>query len=99
MMMEVFTRKKPTNAMFTSDLSLSRWVSEVLVNGVTQAMDSRLIRKEEEHFFAEVSCVSSIFELALNCTTESPESRINIKDALALLEKIRLEFLAKLSEN
>ncbi|KAH7836451.1 hypothetical protein Vadar_001384 [Vaccinium darrowii] len=99
MMMEIFTRKKPIDEMFTSDLSLKRWVSEALVNGVTQAIDSRLIRQEEEHFFAEVSCVSSIFELALNCTEESPENRINIKDALALLQKIRLEFLAKLSEN
>lgn len=99
MLMEVFSRKKPTDEMFTSDLTLNRWVSEALVNGVTQAMDSRLIRKEEEHFFAKVSCVSSIFELALNCTAQSPENRINIKDALALLQKIRLEFLAKLSEN
>ncbi|KAH7846894.1 hypothetical protein Vadar_019390 [Vaccinium darrowii] len=96
MMMEVFTRKKPTDEMFTSDLSLSRWVSEALVKGVTQAIDSRLIRKDEEHFFAKVSCVSSIFELALNCTAESPENRINIKHALALLQKIRLKFLAKL---
>ncbi|KAH7840033.1 hypothetical protein Vadar_011669 [Vaccinium darrowii] len=99
LMMEVFTGKKPTDEMFTSDLSLSCWVSEALVNGVTQAIDSRLIRKEEEHFFAEVSCVSSIFELALNCTAESLENRINIKDALALLQKIRLEFLAKSSGN
>ncbi|KAH7866247.1 hypothetical protein Vadar_017613 [Vaccinium darrowii] len=99
MMMEVFTSKKPTDEMFTSDLSLSHWVSKALVNGVTQAMDSRLIRKDEENFFAEVNCVSSIFELALNCTAESPENRINIKDALAFLQKIRLEFLVKLSEN
>ncbi|KAH7867026.1 hypothetical protein Vadar_028015 [Vaccinium darrowii] len=99
MMMEIFTRKKPTDEMFTSDLSLKRWVSEALVNGVTQAIDSRLIRQEEEHSFAEVSCVSSTFELALNYTEESQENRINIKDALALLQKIRLKFLAKLSEN
>ncbi|KAH7837778.1 hypothetical protein Vadar_017892 [Vaccinium darrowii] len=99
LLMEVFCRKKPVDEMFTSDLSLKHWVSEALQNDVIQVIDSSLVRKEEEQFAAKVSCISSIFELALNCSAESPEKRINIRDALALLMKIRLKFLANLSEN
>ncbi|KAH7836621.1 hypothetical protein Vadar_003608 [Vaccinium darrowii] len=85
--------------MFTSDLSLKHWVSEALQNDVVLVIDSSLLRREEEQFTTKVSCVSSIFELALNCSAKSPEKRINIKDALALLEKIRLKLQANLSEN
>lgn len=98
LLMEVFTRKKPVDEMFTSDLSLKHWVSEALQNDVTRVIDSSLVRKEEEQFATKVSCVSSIFELALNCSAESREKRISTKHALALLKKIRLEFLANMSK-
>ncbi|KAH7863104.1 hypothetical protein Vadar_013383 [Vaccinium darrowii] len=97
MLMEIFTRKKPTDEMFNSGLSLKTWVSEALANNVIQAIDSNLVRQEEGQFTVKVKCVSSIYELALNCSAESPEERINMKDALVLLKKIRLEFLANLS--
>jgi len=38
-------------------------------------------------------CVTSIMELALQCTYESPEERINTLDILARLQKIKVEFL------
>ncbi|KAH7844351.1 hypothetical protein Vadar_027125 [Vaccinium darrowii] len=97
MLMEIFTRKKPTDEMFNAGLSLKSWVSESIVNDVIQAIDSNLVRQEEGHVTVKVKCVSSIYELALKCSAESPEERINMKDVLVLLKKIRLEFLANLS--
>ncbi|XP_044476922.1 receptor kinase-like protein Xa21 [Mangifera indica] len=46
----------------------------------------------ENGFPAKVNCMLSIMNLALNCSMESPEQRINMKDALAKLKKIRLQF-------
>ncbi|XP_044476873.1 receptor kinase-like protein Xa21 [Mangifera indica] len=47
---------------------------------------------DENGFGAKVNCMLSIMNLPLNCSMESPEQRINMKDALAKLRKIRLQF-------
>uniref|UniRef100_A0A5B7BAY1 non-specific serine/threonine protein kinase n=1 Tax=Davidia involucrata TaxID=16924 RepID=A0A5B7BAY1_DAVIN len=94
MLMETFTRRKPTDEIFAGDLSLKDWIYESLPNAIIQVIDANLLRPEEEHLVARVQCVSSIMELALNCSAESPHERIRMKDALAALKKIRLRFLA-----
>lgn len=93
MLMETFTRKKPTDEIFAGDLSLKDWVNELLPNAIIQVIDANLLRPGEEHFNVKVQCVSSIMELALNCSAGSPRERINIKDALTALKDIRLRFL------
>lgn len=51
-----------------------------------EATDEEINWKEER-----LKCVSSIMEVALNCTMESVKERINISDALAALDKIKLQ--------
>ncbi|XP_057483878.1 probable LRR receptor-like serine/threonine-protein kinase At3g47570 [Actinidia eriantha] len=98
MLMETFTRTSPTDAKFTGDFSLKRWVEESLPNKIIQVVDTNLLRPKEEDYSVKVQCVSSIMELALNCSTVSPEERINMKDVLASLKKIRLAFLMNCGE-
>ncbi|KAE9461424.1 hypothetical protein C3L33_06670, partial [Rhododendron williamsianum] len=40
-----------------------------------------------------IQCVSGIMELALRCSAESPEERMNMKYVLAALKKIKLQYL------
>ncbi|KAK2968355.1 hypothetical protein RJ640_029409, partial [Escallonia rubra] len=89
MLMETFTRKKPTDEMFAGQMTLKWWVKESLPSSVIQVLDRNLLRQGSENSLAEVDCVSSILKLALDCTAESPEQRINMKDVLATLKKIR----------
>ena len=96
--METFTRTSPTDAKFTEDFSLKRWVEESLPDKIIQVVDTNLLRPKEENYSVKVQCVSSIMELALNCSTVSPEERINMKDVLASLKKIRLAFLTNCGE-
>ncbi|GFZ19499.1 cysteine-rich RLK (RECEPTOR-like protein kinase) 37 [Actinidia rufa] len=98
MLMETFTRTSPTDAKFIGDFSLKRWVEESLPNNIIQVADTNLLRPEEEDYSVKVQCVSSIMELALNCSTVSPEERINMKDVLASLKKIRHTFLTNCGE-
>lgn len=93
MLMETFTRKKPTDEIFAGDLSLKDRVNELLPNAIIQVIDANLLRPGEEHFNVKVQCVSSIMELALNCSAGSPRVRINIKDAPTALKEISLRFL------
>ncbi|CAK9173794.1 unnamed protein product [Ilex paraguariensis] len=94
MLMETFSRKKPTDEMFAGDLSLKGWINETLSNAISQVIDANLIRPEEPNLITKVQCASSIMELALNCSVELPEERIYIKDVLSALKKIKLQFIA-----
>ncbi|KAG8365053.1 hypothetical protein BUALT_Bualt18G0063000 [Buddleja alternifolia] len=89
-LIETFTRKRPSDDMFGQDFSLRIWVERSLPN---QVIDANLMHCEEEHFDKSMQCVSSILELALKCSAECSKDRINMKEALAELQKIKRQFL------
>ncbi|PIN13605.1 Serine/threonine protein kinase [Handroanthus impetiginosus] len=99
MLMEVFTRMKPSSEAFTGDLSLRRWVKDVLPDGITKVMDPKLLNPEENNFKEKLECLSSIMEVALNCSTEIPGERISMKDVVAHLNKIRIKLLEHFSRS
>ncbi|KAJ0083125.1 hypothetical protein Patl1_11934 [Pistacia atlantica] len=80
MLMETFTRKKPTDEIFTEDMSLRSWVGESLCSTLMQVLDTNLLRRDDEHFSSKEECVSSILSLAMECTRESPAERMSIKE-------------------
>nr|XP_033512752.1 probable LRR receptor-like serine/threonine-protein kinase At3g47570 isoform X1 [Nicotiana tomentosiformis] len=82
-LMETFTRKKPYDEMFQENLSMRSWVcnSEDII-------DATLLEPEEIDFKKKLHCMSSILELALNCTAESPNERLNMKDVCCKTEAI-----------
>ncbi|KAH9648335.1 protein kinase domain-containing protein [Citrus sinensis] len=89
MLMETFTKKKPTDEIFVGELSLKRWVNDLLPTSLVEVADKTLLSREEKHSAAKEQCLLSIFSLALECTMESPEKRINAKDIVTGLLKIR----------
>nr|XP_027061974.1 receptor kinase-like protein Xa21 [Coffea arabica] len=87
--MEVFTRKSPSDEMFGENLSLKSWVSDSMPDGLVHVVDANLLRSNHE----KLDCISSIMKLALNCTRESPRERSNMHDVLADLKKIKTQLL------
>ncbi|CAL5346284.1 unnamed protein product [Camellia sinensis] len=95
LLMETFTRVKPTDEMFIEDMTMKCWIMESLPNSISHVIDANLLKPEKEQLTAiVVQCVSSIMELALSCCVQSPEERINMKDVLTTLKKVRLLYLA-----
>ncbi|XP_031254709.1 receptor kinase-like protein Xa21 [Pistacia vera] len=92
MLMETFTRKKPTDEIFTEEMSLRSWVGESLCSTVMQVLDTNLLRRDDEHFSSKEELVSSILSLAIECTRESPTERMGIKEVATRLINIRVEF-------
>ncbi|KAK3206853.1 hypothetical protein Dsin_020899 [Dipteronia sinensis] len=90
LMMETFTRKKPIDNMFEGGMSLKCWVKEALPNSITEVVDANLLG--EEHFTATKDCISSILELAVDCSTDSPERRLDITIVLITLANIKTMF-------
>lgn len=94
LLIEIFTGKRPTDEMFSEEMSLKRWVSDVLDSSVMEVADANLLTKEDENFEAKEQCVKSILSLALECTREPPKDRIDVKEASTRLLKFRDALLA-----
>ncbi|KAJ7947136.1 Receptor-like protein kinase [Quillaja saponaria] len=94
MLMETFTRKKPTDDMFVGVLSMKSWVNESVPHATIQIMDSNLLSGEEQNITVKVLCMSSLMQLALNCCDDSPDERINMEAVSAALNKIKIKFMA-----
>ncbi|GLT86206.1 hypothetical protein SLE2022_043610 [Rubroshorea leprosula] len=97
LVLETFTRKKPTDQIFAGEMSLKAWVNESLSCSVTKVVDANLM-EEDEHFIAKANCVSSILEVALNCCVEAPKVRRNMIDVVAMLKKIKNQYLKDIRE-
>ncbi|CAL5412546.1 unnamed protein product [Camellia sinensis] len=95
LLMETFTRVKPIDEMFSEDMTMTRWIKKSLPNAISNVIDANLLKPKEEYLKAVVlQCISSIMELALSCSAESPDERINMKDVLVTLKKVKLWYLA-----
>ncbi|XP_027064425.2 uncharacterized protein [Coffea arabica] len=94
MIMEVFTRKSPSDEMFGENLTLQSWVSDSMPDGLARVVDANLLRPNHEYFDEKLDCISSIMKVAVNCTKESPRERSNMHDVLADLKKIKTQLLS-----
>ncbi|KAL8048935.1 hypothetical protein ABFX02_07G100300 [Erythranthe guttata] len=94
MVMETFTRKSSSDDMFDGDLTLKNWVQSSINNeSSSEVIDANLLNTENEQGFEKnVQCVSSILDLALKCCAESSGDRINMKEVLTELQKIKGRF-------
>ncbi|KAJ7947104.1 Receptor-like protein kinase [Quillaja saponaria] len=93
LLMEIFTRKKPTDEMFLGSLSLKHWVKRSFPHAIEEILDANLLEEEEEIFSIMKDSLSSIIGLALACTAESPDERTHVKDVLVVLDKIKSKLL------
>ena len=92
LLMETFTRKKPTDEMFTGEMSLKHWIKESLPHGLTEVVDANLVR-EVQASYAKMDCLLRIMHLALGCCMDSPEQRMWMTDVVVKLQKIKHTFL------
>ncbi|KAL0290071.1 UNVERIFIED_CONTAM: MDIS1-interacting receptor like kinase, partial [Sesamum angustifolium] len=93
LLIETFTSKKPTDEMFSDELTMKSWVSESYPNSIMQIVDVDLL---DENIGENVKaifqrCLTSIMGLALECTTNLPKERPNMKDVAVRLKKIKIE--------
>ncbi|KAB1220978.1 LRR receptor-like serine/threonine-protein kinase GSO2 [Morella rubra] len=98
LLIETFTRKRPTDDMFIGEMSLKHWVNASLPHSVIDIIDPNLLRNERDDD-AMKECISSLMGLAMGCCAESPEQRTNIVNVSAVLNKIKLKLLKDIGQN
>ncbi|KAJ0797407.1 putative protein kinase RLK-Pelle-LRR-XII-1 family [Helianthus annuus] len=91
LLLETFTRKKPTEEIFCGEINLRSYVLEATQRSVFDVVDENLIN---EHLYTKEEPLASIFNLAIDCTFDSSSLRINMDETLVRLSKIQKNFLA-----
>ncbi|KAM3239182.1 hypothetical protein P3L10_014216 [Capsicum annuum] len=92
MFLETFTRRKPYE--FEGDLSLKHWVSYSLPEEVMDVVDVNFVTPIGNLLQKELDVVASIMKVALDCCAECPAKRTNMKDIVAMLQKVKIQLLA-----
>ena len=93
-LLEMLTRKKPTDDMFVGELSLRQWVKASIPYKIMDVIDGNLLRTEQgQDALAAQGDVLAIMKLGLECSRALPEERIDIKDVIIKLNKIKLQML------
>ncbi|XP_035545121.1 probable leucine-rich repeat receptor-like protein kinase At5g63930 [Juglans regia] len=92
LLMETFTKKKPIADMFTGEMNLKRLVNESFSLSILEVIDANLLSNENDYVAME-TCLSATMGLALHCCADFPKQRIDIKNVLVRLNKIKLKYL------
>ncbi|XP_050290288.1 probable LRR receptor-like serine/threonine-protein kinase At3g47570 [Quercus robur] len=91
-LLEMITRKKPTDEMFVGDLGMRQWIAS-LPDRMEVVDDGLLSIEAGRDVTVMQTILSSILELGLRCSEELPDERPEIKDVVAKVNKIKLALL------
>ncbi|PHU16765.1 hypothetical protein BC332_12460 [Capsicum chinense] len=93
---QVLTKRRPTDEdICNENLDLRKWITQSFSGTMLDVVDGNLFPEEEQITSKSEICIASMIELALDCTKETPESRITMKDVAKRLNKIKNTFLER----
>ncbi|TYI85203.1 hypothetical protein E1A91_D05G423500v1 [Gossypium mustelinum] len=109
LLLEMFTRKRPTDESFKENLSLRNFVKAALPGRVIEIIDPILLQERAKQgtvtniTFNKINlgndihlqCLNSIFELGIICSADSPSERIDMIDVVSKLCSIRCKLLTQ----
>ncbi|KAI8558774.1 hypothetical protein RHMOL_Rhmol04G0123300 [Rhododendron molle] len=92
LLLEMITRKRPTDKMFEADLNLHNFAKIALPQRVIEIVDPMLLTEEIDGNKMMKNLISLI-KIELSCSTESPKDRMNINIALHELHLVKNNIL------
>ncbi|KAF6981842.1 hypothetical protein CFC21_000292 [Triticum aestivum] len=100
-LLEMFTGKSPTDGMFQGDHTLRFYVASNYPDRVTEIVDPALLQAEQCSGITKripedtrlQGCLVAVFHVGLQCTEESPRTRMSIRDAINELVMLREKFI------
>jgi len=100
LLLEIFTRKKPTDPMFNGELSLRQWVCKAYPSALLEIVDCNLLKdgsrneRPREDLISMHVFLSSIIELGIICSRDSPKERLTMKEVVPRLQEIKKNYLS-----
>ncbi|KAK2972562.1 hypothetical protein RJ640_022413 [Escallonia rubra] len=93
LVIEMFTRKKPTDATFKDDLSLHAFVQSALPDQAMEIVDPHILC-DHDITSGIKDCIVSILSIGVACSAEEPRNRMLTGELVSELRKLH-EFYAK----
>lgn len=98
MLLETITRRRPTDSMFDEEMCLRKWVkASSYPDKILKIVDRGLMGIEDMPAMRSVLC--SIMELGFECSEQLPEKRIDMKDVVVSLTKIKSTLLLTINSS
>ncbi|XP_058210564.1 putative receptor-like protein kinase At3g47110 [Rhododendron vialii] len=92
LLLEMITRKRPTDKMFEANLNLYKFASIALPQRMMEIVDPMLLTEEIDGNKMMENLISLI-KIGLGCSTESPKDRMSINTALNELHLVKKNIL------
>ncbi|GLJ21115.1 hypothetical protein SUGI_0386010 [Cryptomeria japonica] len=94
LILELLTRKRPTEDIFGEGMNLQKWIEMHFPNRISDVVDnSLLIDAHESETSVVMECLTQFIQIGLFCTRESPQERPDITQIIDRLNTIRGLFL------
>ncbi|KAM0068719.1 putative protein kinase RLK-Pelle-LRR-XII-1 family [Helianthus debilis subsp. tardiflorus] len=98
MLLEMMTRKKPTDVMFGEELSLHSYAEKAMGDGALEIVDPVLLKddktigpatnkEETTGYMNHERCLRLLLEIGVSCSMESPQHRM---DTASVIQKLHL---------
>ncbi|XP_057467673.1 probable LRR receptor-like serine/threonine-protein kinase At3g47570 [Actinidia eriantha] len=103
LLLEMFTGKRPTDNMFIDNISLCSYAKMSVPDKVMDVVDPRIVvdveeeeeEEEEEDPSKMEACLVSVLRIGISCCAELPSERMNARDVLVELNRIRNVLLGR----
>ncbi|XP_057858349.2 putative leucine-rich repeat receptor-like serine/threonine-protein kinase At2g24130 [Cryptomeria japonica] len=92
LILEMITRKRPSDEMFVGDMSLQKWVRLAFLDRLADIVDNGLWRDVNENM-EDKKCLISFIHVGLLCSSESPRERPSIRDVANALESLKTSLM------
>ena len=98
LLLEMFTAKRPTDDMFKDGQSLRQFVESAFPERIVDVMDANLLVEEDGEASDDahnlnasriMECVASVFRVGILCSNDLPADRMEMKEIVSELHKIR----------
>ncbi|KAH9669211.1 hypothetical protein KPL70_021694 [Citrus sinensis] len=85
LLLEMFTRRRPTDNMFNDGLTLHGYAKMALPQKVMEIVDPSLLLDHENERIRIEECLVAVVRTGVFCSMESPSERIQMTDVVAKL--------------
>ncbi|XP_057825279.2 receptor kinase-like protein Xa21 [Cryptomeria japonica] len=94
LILELLTRRRPTNDRWTEGINLPKWTEMHFPNRISDVVDNcLLIDAHDSETSTVMECLTQFIQIGLFCTRESPQERPDMTEIIDRLNTIRGAFL------